>query len=987
MGEQEPKKAKKHICAGLLAHVDAGKTTLAEGLLYLSGQIRRLGRVDHKDAFLDSFSLERERGITIFSKQAQISYQGLDITLLDTPGHVDFSAEMERTLQVLDYAILVISGSDGVQGHVQTLWRLLRQYGIPVFLFVNKMDQPGTDRGRLMKELQARLGDGCVEVPESLARGWVGKQEGLARGYMEESGNPGGKCAEASEEPGCGSAEASGLPGSEAFYEELAMCGEGLMEEYLANGSLAEDSIAEAVRERLVFLCFFGAALHLQGVEELLMGIRRFARPGEYPEEFGARVYKISRDPSGSRLTHLKVTGGKLRVKMLLGNRASALSAAEAWEEKADQLRIYSGAQFTLTEEVPAGGICAVTGLGKTFVGQGLGMEGENAQPLLEPVLTYRLVLPEGSDPVRVLGQLRVLEEEEPQLHTVWREAAREIHVQVMGDVQIEILKRLLSERFGLEAEFADGSILYRETIASPVVGIGHFEPLRHYAEVHLLLEPGEPGSGLRLESRCSEDVLDKNWQRLIFTHLEEKTHLGVLTGSPVTDLKITLLTGRAHLKHTEGGDFRQATYRALRQGLMRGESVLLEPVFSFCLEVPLENLGRAMADVQKMCGSFQPPVTEGEYAVLAGTAPAAEMQGYQRELNAYTRGRGRLSCNLKGYEPCHNAEEVIGRIAYNAEADLENPSSSVFCAHGAGFVVGWDRVEEYAHLESGLDIAEEYGNSGSGMGDGFPDPAGRNGGIPGSAGRSGSFRGSAGQGNGSPGPGGNRGGSGQGVPSQTGSGASGYITQEEIEEIFLRTYGKSGGDYAPYRYHRRNTGGAGDGIKGSPVPGINQNKEKNFQKREEYLLVDGYNIIFAWEELRELAAVNIDSARDRLMDICSNYQGSRGCTLILVFDAYKVKGNPGTVMKYHNIYVVYTREAETADQYIEKTVHEMGRKHQVTVATSDGLEQMIIWGEGASRLSARGFYEAVEEAGRQARELMPEGTGLKAPLKLPKLQ
>ena len=766
MGGQESPKGKNHICAGLLAHVDAGKTTLAEGLLYLCGQLRRLGRVDHRDAFLDNFSLERERGITIFSKQAQLSYQGLEITLLDTPGHVDFSAEMERTLQVLDYCILVISGSDGVQGHVQTLWRLLKQYGIPVFVFVNKMDQPGTDRGQLMKELRAKLDGGCVEVPESLGRRRAEKADesrervpgGLKQRRAEKADesqeevpeslgqrraekadeNREDGCAKMPERLGAGGAlmpELSGMPELETFCEELAMCDEGLMEEYLESGGLTEDSVAMAVRRRRVFLCFFGAALHLQGVEELLRGIRRFSRASEYPEEFGARVYKISRDSSGSRLTHLKVTGGRLRVKMPVDNRASALSESGVWEEKADQLRIYSGAQFTLADQVEAGGICAVTGLSRTFVGQGLGMEGENAQPLLEPVLTYRLVLPEGCDPVRVLGQLRILEEEEPQLHVVWREAAREIHVQVMGDVQIEILKKLLAERFGLEAEFADGSILYKETIAAPVIGIGHFEPLRHYAEVHLLLEPGEPGSGLKFDSCCSEDVLDKNWQRLIFTHLEEKTHLGVLTGSPVTDMKITLLTGRAHLKHTEGGDFRQATYRALRQGLMQGESVLLEPVFAFSMEVPVENLGRAMSDVQRMSGKFQAPVTEGEYAVLTGTAPVAKMQGYQRELTAYTRGRGRLACNLRGYEPCHNSEEVIVGVDYQAEADLENPSSSVFCAHGAGFVVGWDRVAEYAHLESAFPEDIIRGES-----VGSPADAGRggSGGSPADTGRDG---------------------------------------------------------------------------------------------------------------------------------------------------------------------------------------------------------------------------------------------------------
>lgn len=934
------------LVIGILAHVDAGKTTLAEGLLYLCGQIRRLGRVDHQDAFLDNFSLERERGITIFSKQAQISYQDMEITLLDTPGHVDFSAEMERTLQVLDYAILVISGSDGVQGHVQTLWRLLKQYGIPTFLFVNKMDQPGTDRKQLMKELQAKLGGECVEVPE-----------GLVPGRVETSENPGGKYPEVSDLPG--------TPELAAFYEELAMCDEGLMEEYLESGSLTEESVAMAVRQRRVFLCFFGAALHLQGVEELLSGIRRFSRPAEYPEQFGARVYKISRDASGNRLTHLKVTGGRLRVKMPVGNRASARSEDEAWEEKADQLRIYSGAQYALAEAVEAGGVCAVTGLAKTFAGQGLGAEAENELPLLAPVLTYKLALPEGSDPVRVLGQMRVLEEEEPQLHVVWREAAREIHVQVMGEVQTEILKRLILERFGLDVEFADGSILYKETIAAPVVGIGHFEPLRHYAEVHLMLEPGEAGSGLAFESRLSEDALDRNWQRLILTHLEEKTHLGVLTGSPVTDMRITLIAGRAHLKHTEGGDFRQAVYRALRQGLMQAESVLLEPVFSFMLEVPTENLGRAMSDVQRMSGSFGAPVTGGEYSVLSGTAPVSEMQGYQRELNAYTRGRGRLSCTLKGYEPCHNAEEVIKRIDYQAEADTDNPSSSVFCAHGAGFLVGWEDVPAYAHLESSPDAAGECVKD-------MP--------AAGSVGE-GAARGVL------------RGGRG-GAPGRTDGNASDYITQEEIEEIFRRTYGKSGQDYAPYRYHLQNTGRTVRAEVSAETPGRGDADAEKMARqaktgkdgREEYLLVDGYNIIFAWEELRVLAEINIDSARDRLTDICSDYQGSRGGVLILVFDAYKVKGNPGSVLRYHNIYVVYTKEAETADQYIEKTVHEMGRKHHVTVATSDGLEQMIIWGEGAARLSARGFKEAVEEARRQTKELLPENAGLTTPIELPKL-
>lgn len=938
MGEQ---RKKKHICVGLLAHVDAGKTTLAEGILYTGGHIRKLGRVDHGDAFLDNFSMERERGITIFSKQAQIQWEGLDITLLDTPGHVDFSAEMERTLQVLDYALLVISGSDGVQGHVQTLWKLLGQYRIPAFLFINKMDQPDTNKEKLLEELQAKLDGGC-----------------------QEFGRP-------AEEKG------------EGFWEALSLCDEQLLEEYLDTGRLRESSLAESIAGRKLFPCYFGSALHLEGVEELLKGLRRYAICPEYPESFGARVYKISRDASGNRLTHLKVTGGTLRVKMLVSNACSAASEAEVWEEKVDQLRVYGGAQYSVAEKVEAGGICAVTGLNRTFAGQGLGREGRNESPILVPVLTYGLMLPEGSDAVRALGQLRSLEEEEPELHVVWQEAggagnSPEIHVQVMGEVQIEILKRLILERFGLNVEFTDGRIVYKETIAKAVEGIGHFEPLRHYAEVHLLLEPGEPGSGLQFASACSEDVLDRNWQRLILTHLEERTHPGVLTGSPVTDMKITLLTGRAHIKHTEGGDFRQATYRALRQGLMQSESVLLEPVFSYTLEVPAGQVGRAMSDIQRMHGSFEPPLTQGEYTVITGSAPAATMRRYQNEVSAYTKGLGRLSCVLKGYEPCHNTEEVMAQFAYEPEADTENPASSVFCAHGAGFIVPWDQVPEYAHLESGWDSEEwERRKREADLlcgGDERPGNAGRQtdgGESPGMAGR-GRYR-SSGNGTG-----------------KTESGSD-YITQEEIEEIFLRTYGKAKRDYEPYRYHQRNTGSGGSrqesmdsGQKepGRTALGETGNRPENGGGRaaiaaaqrgdapkEEYLLVDGYNIIFAWEDLHDLAEVNIDSARDRLMDICSNYQGFMGCTLILVFDAYKVKGNPGSVQQYHNIYVVYTKEAETADQYIEKTVHKIGRKHHVTVATSDRLEQMIIWGDGAVRLSAQGFREAVDRASVQIRE------------------
>ena len=893
------------IVIGILAHVDAGKTTLSEALLYTGGSLRKLGRVDHGDAFLDNFSLERARGITIFSKQAKLTWEGLDMTLLDTPGHVDFSAEMERTLQVLDYCILVISGSDGVQSHTATLWRLLEQYEIPTFLFINKMDQPDTDREKLLEELRVRLDSSCMDFGP------------------EAEGNP-------------------------QFSENLSLCSEELLEEYLETGGLKDSSLATAISSRRIFPCYFGSALKLEGVEELLGGLHRFALVPDYPEQFGARVYKISRDANGNRLTHLKVTGGMLRVKMPVSNGAGEANVEQVWEEKADQLRVYDGAQFSVVEQVEAGGICAVMGLGRTFAGQGLGAESESRLPILAPVMTYRLILPEGSDVLKVLGQLKQLEEEVPELHLVWREAVREIHVQVMGEVQIEILKSMILERFGLEVEFGSGNIVYRETIAAPVVGIGHFEPLRHYAEVHLLLEPGEPGSGLHFASACSEDVLDRNWQRLVITHLEEKTHVGVLTGSAITDMKITLLTGRSHLKHTEGGDFRQATYRALRQGLMQSESVLLEPVFTFTLEVPTEQLGRAMSDIQRMQGSFDSPMTEGESSILKGSVPVSEFGSYQREVNAYTKGRGRLSFTLKGYEPCHNAEEVISAKGYDPEGDMENPSSSVFCSHGAGFLVSWNQVPDYAHLESGW---QPRG--------GELDPEGV-------------------------------------YPSQTGSGRSDYITQEEIEDIFQRTYKKGAQDYEPYRYHNRNLGvtvtaeGTGrigrdsenSSRKGHPAAGNSESlgartgdggqiasKQQSPENREEYLLVDGYNIIFAWEELRSLAAVNIDSARDKLMDICCNYQGYAGCTLILVYDAYKVKGNPGSVLQYHNIHVVYTKEAETADQYIEKTVHKIGRKNRVTVATSDALEQMIIWGEGATRLSAAGFKEAVETAEQRLKE------------------
>ncbi len=860
--ENKAIKHKKHISAGLLAHVDAGKTTLAEGILYRSGSIRRLGRVDHGDAFLDTYALERSRGITIFSKQAELTVNDLSITLLDTPGHVDFSAEMERTLQVLDYAILVISGADGVQGHVQTLWRLLKRYRVPVFLFINKMDQEGTDREKLLEELNGRLSERCVDFGEG--------------------------------------------EGSESFMENVAMCDESLLESFLEQGIIEKEGIIDAIAQRKVFPCYFGSALKMEGIDELLAGIENYTRMPLYGKAFGARVYKISRDAQGNRLTHMKITGGVLKVKMPLGNG-----------EKADQIRIYSGAGFETVNEVCAGSICAVTGLSDTWAGEGIGFEGQGAAPVLEPVLMYQIELPEGMNVHDMFLKLKQLEEEEPQLQIVWDNELGEIHAKVMGEIQIEILKSLIAERFNVEVNFGTGNIVYKETIETTVEGVGHYEPLRHYAEVHLLLEPGEPGSGLQFDSLCSEDALDRNWQRLVLTHLAEKNHRGVLTGAEITDMKISLVAGRAHAKHTEGGDFRQATYRAVRHGLKQARSVLLEPIYEYHLEVPSDKVGRAMTDIQKMYGTCLPPETEGDMAVITGTAPVVTMREYASEVTAYTKGMGRLTCTLKGYAPCHNAEEVIEAAGYDAEADLENPTGSVFCAHGAGFNVPWYEVTDYMHLESFLKSPAD-----SGIEEAAEDAARR------------------------PGNGGNTG----------GVSGSGLAEDRELEQIFERTYGP-----VKRREWQR--------------PQIREFVERKPEKKpeESYLLVDGYNIIFSWEELRDLSEVNITSARNALMDILCNYQGFRKDTLILVFDAYKVEGNPGQVFKYHNIYVVYTKEAETADQYIEKTVHRMNRKYQVTVATSDALEQVIILGQGAQRLSAQGLKDEVEQTCREIRQILEE--------------
>ena len=855
MSGQERKTGKRVLNVGLLAHVDAGKTTLSESILYQSGAIRNLGRVDHQDAFLDTDEMERERGITIFSKQAVLTWKDTEITLLDTPGHVDFSAEMERVLQVLDCAVLVISGADGVQGHTETLWKLLTRYGIPVFLFVNKMDQEGTDCGKLLAELKSRFSEGCIDF-----------------GRVET--------------------------GAEEVIEEIAVCDEQTMEEYLEKGSVAAASIRRLVAERKIFPCYFGSALHLQGVEELMNGICTYQMQKEYPAVFGAKVYKIARDGQGNRLTYLKVTGGTLKVKDVIGENG----------DKVNQIRVYSGEKYELLSEADAGKVCAVTGLAETYPGQGLGAEKDSELPILEPVLTYRIILPDDCNVHTMLRDLKLLEEEEPELHVVWIEKSQEIHVQLMGDVQIEILQRIIKERFGVLVEFGEGSIVYKETIAAPVEGVGHFEPLRHYAEVHLRLEPGERGSGMQFDSECSEDVLDRNWQRLVLTHLGEKEHKGVLTGSVITDMKITLTSGKAHLKHTEGGDFRQATYRAVRQGLKKAESVLLEPYYEFRIELPSENVGRAMTDIQNRFGKFEAPETLGEMTVLTGIAPVSTLSGYQKDVIAYTGGRGRISLTLKGYDLCHNQEEVVAARGYDSELDLANPTGSVFCAHGAGFVVDWDEVEEYMHMERTLDQTGEEGLAEVTL------PKRRHSSIE--------------------------------------------LTQEEMDAIYVRTPDPVKQNHGPVTVCAKEK----DREPGSAYTDPKwERRRREKEVRQEYLLVDGYNIIFSWEELRELSEKDIGAARGKLADILSNYQGYRKCTLILVYDAYKVEGNPGEVMKYHNIYIVYTKEAETADQYIEKTVRRIAKDAAVTVATSDGLEQVIILGQGANRMSAPGLKEEIE--------------------------
>lgn len=836
---------KKHICAALLAHVDAGKTTLSEALLYESGVIRTRGRVDHKDAFLDTSPLERERGITIFSKQACFSYGNMDVTMLDTPGHVDFSSEMERTLQVIDYAVLIISGTDGVQGHTETVWKLLQKYRIPTFFFVNKMDLPGADKAAVLKELQAKLSPYCVDFTEE----------------------------------------------EELLCENVAMCEETLLETYLEEGTFdLKKEVRRLVSGTLLYPCYFGSALQNEGVEALLEGLESYTKMPGYQKEFAGKVYKITRDDAGQRLTHMKLTGGELKLR----DEIEGIG-------KVNEIRVYSGEKYTLQQEVKAGDICAVPGFTDTYAGQGVGKEADFCANQLAPVCNYQILLPEGTEEAIAWRQLKQLEEEDPNLHLSWQAQTREIFIQPMGEVQLEVIKRMVSERYGMDIAFGSATILYRETIEDTVIGMGHFEPLRHYAEVHLKMEPLPRGSGLQFVTECSEDELDLNWQRLILTHLGEKEFTGVLTGSPITDIKFTLIAGRAHLKHTEGGDFRQATYRAVRQGLRQAKSRLLEPMYQFRMEVPMEQIGRVMSDVGKMHGTFRQQPDDGEMSAIEGICPVASMAGYGTEFAAFTKGRGRMTLSFCGYEPCHNESEVVKNCKYDPDADVENTADSVFCAHGSGFVVPWNEVAKHVHVDTSIKKRQPVKTTTA-------------------------------------------------TPKEPSKKNSKMSEEKELQAIFERTFG-------PVKTRVETP--AKKVIKAEP--GKTKTKEYKPVYEEEYLLVDGYNIIFAWDELKALAAENLEGARTKLMEIMCNYQGFCGCHLILVFDAYKVKGNPGSVEQFHNISVVYTKEAETADMYIEKTTKEIARKKRVRVATSDGMEQIIILGHGATRISARAFQEEVK--------------------------
>lgn len=856
----------KKIAVGILAHVDSGKTTLSEALMYCSGNITKLGRVDHRDSFLDTFSLERDRGITIFSKQAVMKYNNTDFTLLDTPGHIDFSAEAERTLQVLDYAILVISGTNGVQSHTATLWKLLKRYNVPCFIFVNKMDLDGADKLAIMAQLRTNLDENCVDFT-----------------YQN----------------------------TDSFRENVAVCDEQMLEKYYETEIIEKADIIRAIKERKLFPCMFGSALKLDGVREFLALLDEYTQMPDYPSEFGAKAFKIANDNQGNRLTFMKVTGGSLKVREVL------ISDKNKNSEKVNRIRVYSGEKFTAIDEAAAGTVCAVTGITFAKSGDGLGIESDSDLPMLEPVLTYKVDLTDGTDPHTALAKLKILENEDPQLNVVWNSRLAEIQIQLMGEIQLEVLKSIIFERFGMTVEFSTGNIIYKETIENTVEGVGHFEPLKHYAEVHLLIKPLKRGSGIIINSRCKEDLLDRNWQRLILTHLHEKTHLGVLTGSPITDVEITLVSGRAHAKHTEGGDFRQATYRAVRQGLRLAKSILLEPVYEFTLEVPNENIGRAMSDIQRMNGTFNSPESRGDVTVLSGTCPVSEMRSYTKEVMQYTHGKGKLACILKGYEPCHNAEEVIESIGYDCDADSENPCGSVFCSHGAGYNVAWNEVSEHMHLPSALTPATDESKS---------------------------------------------------VNSKTAFAKCKnqddvFALDKELMQIFEQTYGPVTHKKAPERR------------KVTAVSELNKAAEKLRKNPQfngtEYLLVDGYNVIFAWEHLKELTERSLDGARQVLINILCNYQGYSKCNLILVFDAYRVKGQYREVETVNGISIVYTKEAETADMYIEKVTHKLAKNNRVRVVTSDALEQMIILGNGALRVPSLAFLEEVRQAEEEIRNII----------------
>lgn len=915
MCEQKPEKTKKHICIGLLAHVDAGKTTLSEALLYKSGSIRSLGRVDRKTAFLDTAPLERERGITIFSKQAELSFSGMEATLLDTPGHADFSAEMERVLWVLDYAVLLISGADGIQSHTETLWKLLERYQIPTFLFVNKMDQAGTDRAALLSELQRRLSENCLDFTDLPQ----------LRAFTETESIGGSKTAASSEYADSKKAEedAAGLEGGSCppvFAEAVAMCDEALLEAYLETGRVTGADITDLICRRRLFPCFFGSALKLSGIDGLLAGLRLYTKEPDYPEEFAARVFKIGRDRQGSRLSYLKITGGSLSVKTAFG------------AEKVNELRIYSGAAYRNIQEAPAGTVCAATGLSKTEPGMGLGAEPGAAKPLMAPVLSYQLTLPADCDTHTAYQKLSQFAEEDPSLQLSWEEETGEIRIHLMGEVQTEVLKREIGERCGISVGFSEGEILYQESIRKAAIGVGHFEPLRHYAEAELLLEPLPRGSGIVLDTDCSTDRLAASWQRLVLSHLRERAHPGVLMGAPLTDLRITLISGRAHDKHTEGGDFREASFRALRQGLMQAESVLLEPCYAFSITAPKELAGRIMTDIRRMEGTFQPPETEGEFCRIQGTAPVSEMRNYAADLRAFSGGRGKLELRLSGYQECHDAERVIAASGYDPERDVKHPAGSVFCAHGAGFYVPWDKVASYAHAADGLRLPKEEGagDTGETNSDGSGD------------GRAGNSR--------------------KQLSGARGSMYGSYESDRELEAIFRRTFGET----------KREARESRRGQRSLLDPQSAGRKEPNSGRtgQQNWLLVDGYNIIHAWEELRELSELNFDAARARLLDILSNYQGYRRQEVLVVFDAYRVQGRTkAEVEKWHNVYVVYTKQAETADQYIAKAVQELKGQYHITVATSDRLVQLIILGQGALRISARELWEEIEAAQAEIRQ------------------